>query len=182
MPIDYSGGGTLKEFGPKVGESKVIHIRSAEKVEDPSATSDDNFRSLTKNFCYRYELTLTNGRIFMLNVWKLFFAFKEPVNADKDEKGVAVPVQDGDKIQIDHPGKGVYKVTILEKGTGINLVVEDTEKLEYDKNKASGTVAPVAAVAPVAPVAAVAPVVPASPAPAAPAPEVKPSEGLDLPF
>jgi len=186
MPIDYSGG-TLKEFGPKVGESKVIHIRTAERVEDPSATSDDNFRSLTKNFGYRYELTLTNGRIFMLNVWKLFFAFKEPLNADKDEKGVAVPVQDGDKIQIDHPGKGVYKITILEKGTGIGVVVEDTEKLAYDQSKAAGGTAPAPVVAPAPAVApapqAAAPATPASPAPAAPAPEAaKPSEELDLPF
>lgn len=139
MPIDYSGG-TLKEFGPKVGESKVIHIRESVRVEDPTKTSEDNFRSMDSNSGYRYEVTLTNGRTFMLNVWKLYFAFKEPVNAELDDKGEKIGVQDGDKIQIDHPANSVYSITILEKGTGIGVVVEDTEKLEYQKNK--GTAQP----------------------------------------
>ena len=134
MPIDYSGG-TLKEFGPKVGESKVIHIRESVKVEDPTGVSEENFRSQTRNWGYRFELTLTNGRIFQLNVWKLFFAFKEPINAELDGAGVKIPVQDGDKINIDHPANSVYTVTIIEKGTGIGVEVEDTEKLEYQKNK-----------------------------------------------
>lgn len=172
MAIDYSGG-TLKEFGPKVGESKVIHIREAARVDDPTGNDPNNFRSKTKNFGYRYELTLTNGRVFLLNVWKLFFAFKD---AD---------VQDGDKVQIDHTGTSEYRVTILEKGTGIGVVVEDTEKLAYEEGRAQATptaapVAPVVA-APVAP----APVAPVAPAPVAPAPApvvAKPEEELDLPF
>jgi len=188
-PIDYTGG-TLKEFGPKVGESKVIHIREARRVEDPTGQDEQNFRSMTKNFGYRFELTLTNGRIFMLNVWKLFFAFKE---AD---------VQDGDLVQIDHLDKGVYKVTVLEKGTGIGVVVEDTEKAAYDAEQAAkkGT-APAPAVAQPAPVAQVAPPVAQAPvtqpAPVAqpavtqpvtqppvaqPAVQAKPEEELDLPF
>lgn len=201
MPIDYSGG-SLKEFGPKVGESKVIHIRESVKVEEPN--SEDNFRSQVKNFGYRFELTLTNGRIFMLNVWKLFFAFKEPVNAEVDEKGNKVPVQDGDKVQIDHIGNSEYKVTILEKGTGIGLVVEDTEKIAYDQAKQNGTtVAPTtqtpAAQAPVpaaqpAPVATqavqTAPVTtppaatpPVATPPVQAAPDVaKPAADVDLPF
>ena len=56
MPIDYSGGGTLKAFGPKVGESKVIHIRSSERVVDPEG-SEDSFKSQTKNWGYHFELT-----------------------------------------------------------------------------------------------------------------------------
>lgn len=167
-PIDYSGG-TLKEFGPKVGESKVIHIREAAKVEDPTGTSEENFRSRTRNFGYRFELTLTNGRIFPLNVWKLFFAFKE---AD---------VQDGDKIQIDHPAEGVYRVTVLEKGTGIGVVVEDTEKQAYEEQQKANKPASNTGQAPVntgtpdntgkTPAQATNP----STAPAA-------EEGLDLPF
>ena len=112
-PIDYSGSKVWNEFGPKVGESKVIHIRESVRVNDPTGTDEQNFRSMAKNFGFRYELTLTNGRIFLLNIWKLFYAFE------------AVKVEDGDLIQIDHPGQGVYKVTILEKGTGIGLVVPD---------------------------------------------------------
>lgn len=191
MPIDYSGG-TLKEFGPKVGESKVIHIRESVKVEDATGNSEENFRSQTKNWGYRFEITLTNGRIFTLNTWRLFFAFKKPVNAELDEKNEKIPVQDGDKIQIDHPANSEYSVTILEKGTGIGVIVEDTEKIAYDETKKTNsgqeTAVPASSAAP----ASTTPGVTATPAPApAPAPEVKkPAEvtpkpaddNLDLPF
>ena len=180
MPIDYEGN-ALKAFGPKVGESKIIHIRSSVKVEDPSKTSEENFRSKVKNWGYRFELTLTNGRIFTLNNWKVFFAFKEPANAELDEKGVKVPVQDGDKIQIDHVAERVYKVNIIEKGTGIGVTVEDTEKLAYDNAKAveaGQTVAPVETPAVVAtPPAATPPAVTppvATPPVATPPPAVTP--------
>lgn len=162
MPIDYSGG-TLKEFGPKVGETKVIHIRSAARVDDPTGTDELNFRSRTKNFGYRYELTLTNDRVFLLNVWKLFFAFKE---AD---------VQDGDKVQIDHPGEGVYKVTVLEKGTGIGVTVPDEEKLAYEAEQAAKKGAPATTKTNPTPAPTTAQ---ATPPPAQPASEDKP----DLPF
>ena len=173
-PIDYSGG-TLKAFGPKVGESKVIHIRESKRVE---SSMDDplNFRSRTENKGYRYELTLTNGRIFMLNVWKIFFAFKD------------ANVEDGDLVQIDHPGEGVYKVSVLEKGTGLGVVVEDTEKMEYEATKkAGGTVSapPVAKVAPAVqpPVQATPPVKATPPVQATTPPAQKATdEGLDLPF
>lgn len=130
-PIDYSGGMQLKEFSPKVGESKVIHIRSSVKVEDPTGQDEQNFRSMTKNFGYRFELTLTNGRLFLLNVWKLFFAFRD------------AGVEDGDLVQIEHPGQGTYVVTILEKGTGIGVTVPDLEKEKYLADKrANGGQAP----------------------------------------
>jgi len=184
--IDYNSGGIFKEFVPKVGESKVVHIRESSKVEDPSATSDDNFRNKTKNFGYRYELTLTNDRIMLLNVWKLFFAFKEPVNAELDDKGKKVPVQDGDKIQIDHPAERVYSVTILEKGTGIGVVVPDLEKEAFIKNGGKGTTAaPVtttpASVAATPPVAA--PAVATPPTAQPPVAQTPPPTGdVDLPF
>ena len=178
-PIDYSGG-SFKEFGPKVGESKVIHIREANRVEDSTCKSEDNFKNRTKNFGFRYELTLTNSRIFLLNVWKLFFEFK------------AQDVQDGDKIQIDHPGEGVYKVTVLEKGTGIGVEVEDIEKKEFLANKAAGGTGAAPAgtgAAPAAPVVAPVTTPPAGTVtPSAPVvtPQVKAqpaaSEEMDLPF
>ena len=167
MPIDYEGN-ALKAFGPKVGESKIIHIRSSVKVEDPSKTSEENFRSKVKNWGYRFELTLTNGRIFTLNNWKVFFAFKEPANAELDEKGVKVPVQDGDKIQIDHVAERVYAVNIIEKGTGIGVIVEDTEKAAYDNAKAAEAGQAPATTAPAVAPAAVTPVVTKPVAPAAP--------------
>ena len=171
MPIDYEGN-ALKAFGPKVGESKIIHIRSSVKVEDPSKTSEENFRSKVKNWGYRFELTLTNGRIFTLNNWKVFFAFKEPANAELDEKGVKVPVQDGDKIQIDHVAERVYAVNIIEKGTGIGVIVEDTEKAAYDNAKAAEAGQAPATTAPAVAPAAVTPVVTKPVAPAAVTPAV----------
>lgn len=191
-PIDYNAVASLREFGPKVGESKAIHIRKSEKVEDPEDKNQRNFKSTIKNFGFRYELTLTNGRIFDLNVWKLFYAFQEK------------NVQDGDKVQIDHPGEGVYVVTILEQGTGIDMVVPDLEKEEYLAHKKAGTLvdgkipkgaAPLAQSAPVAtppvatPPAAQAPVTqapvtqaPITQVPPAVTPPAATNEELDLPF
>jgi len=183
-PIDYSGG-VLQEFGPKVGETKVIHIRESRKVEDPSGTDEKNFRSTTKNFGYRFELTLTNDRIFLLNVWKLFFAFKD------------ANVQDGDLVQIAHPAAKVYQVTVLERGTGIGVRVEDTEKAKYEASKQSGQAAPApdttqAPVTQAPPVAQPAPA-PVTQAPATPQVATPPvtqppvaqpeaDEDIDLPF
>ncbi len=186
-PIDYNTGMALREFGPKVGESKVIHIRVFNRVDDPEDKNNRNFKSTVKNFGFRYEITLTNGRVFDLNVWKLFYAFE------------AQKVDDGDKVQIDHPGEGVYNVTVLERKTGIDKVVPDLEKENYLAHKKAGTLvdgkvpvgaAPLAQAAPVvAPPAAVAPAAtppvvtpPVAQTPAATPPVVANNDELDLPF
>lgn len=119
MPIDYSGSARLKKFGPKIGETDLIHIREINRIEDSTGQSDDNFRSRTKNWGFHYECVLTNDRSFLLNNWKLYYAFK------------GQDVQDGDLVQINHVGEGEYEVEVLERGTGVGVVVPDEEKEAY---------------------------------------------------
>jgi len=183
-PINYAGNGKLKTFPPTIGNSVVIHIRDSKEVRT-NGTDKDNFRSQDKNWGYRFELTLTNDRLFLLNNWTLFFAFKEPVNAELDANGDKVPVQDGDKIQIDHVGTKDYRVTILERGTGLGVVVPDVEKEEYNKAKRAEQGTPPVATTQAPPVQATPPVQQTLP-PAQATPPVQqtsqPEEELDLPF
>jgi hypothetical protein len=126
-PINYNEAFKLEQFGPRVGEKLVIHIRSCERVQDPDNSNERNYyESKTKHAGFRDEFILTNGRVFYLNNWKLNKEFARN------------KVTDGDKIEIDHVGSGQYKVTVLERGTGIGLTVPDIEKELYNQCKNDG--------------------------------------------
>lgn len=180
-PFNYESSARLQRFTPKIGETLVIHIRDSKRVDDPTRTDEKNFRSRTENFGWRHEATLTDGRLFIVNTFKLWEEFNK------------AGVDDGDLVQIEHIAKGSYKVTVLEKGTGLGIVVPDLEKEQYLASKRASqapapaqtvtqspaTVAPVATPAPVAQPVQATP--PAAVAPAV-APVVQPEEELDLPF
>lgn len=104
MPIEYgrSSSGEF-EFAPKIGEEKTFTIIKATKIDSPNG--DMNFKNRKKDFGYYYELTMDNGKVFILNTWSLFFKMKD------------LNVQDGDRITIRHPMHGTY---IVEKHNMFN--------------------------------------------------------------
>ena len=102
-PIDYNEVGDPNEvFLPKVGEKVVVHIVSMDKVEDPEKTNPKNFKSKTENLGFHYKLNLDGGKHSILNVFALLECFKTE------------DVLDGDTIEIDHFGRGGYRVTKTE--------------------------------------------------------------------
>ena len=105
--IDYNEVGTgdpNEVFLPKVGETAIVHIVTMERVDEPNGAK--NFKSQNENYGFHYKINLAEGKHSILNVFALLECFKEQ------------NVQDGDTIEIDHFGKGKYKVTKVEASAG----------------------------------------------------------------
>lgn len=127
VPIEYESGNERFAKLPKVGEEAVFDIKEARKVEggrynftrkvQEEVTSNDGIKktiTVDEDLGYHYEFTLQDGRILPISSWSPYYAFR---NAG---------VNDGMKIKVSHPDKGIWEIEVLEKKT----TTEDTEDTE----------------------------------------------------
>ena len=98
-------------------QKKQFVIIGSERVDAPD--SMNNFRSQTQNYGFHYKLYLPNKKFVLLNNFSLFAEFK------------ANMIQDGDVIQVDHIGRGKYKVIKLRKSNSINPGVSAENNMDW---------------------------------------------------
>jgi len=114
------------KFPPKEGGDPIkIRITSIEKVE--TENSRQCYKKLDKDgnsqsYGYGHHLILDNDEIMLCTTWKLFFAIKDS------------GCKPGDTIEIKHPGRAKYEVTIISNsGTKESTTNTTTDEVQWDE-------------------------------------------------